>query len=331
MKNTALFLAALTASVATAHAQSPRINPTVQNPYGAPGSPAAVTPSAVNPAPAQPDAAPAVIPQPTSAAPTPINAIKNCVPLMMPQGVTREFNASVNVSAHLVFPLPIAWAHVATSAWTEDHHGNDLWVRPMQSTSLADTVGLTVAMTDGRRFDFTVKSVQTPTSSCYLVIPYPFIAPNAGAWTPEQLAQARQAAAEMQKKRAAQALAARRAEEQRHAAEEAAYQQRFETMKAQVMQQAEDRIKQFQMALHTNYFWPNHDLITAVYDDGQTTYVRVARTGFGVPVINGKHEGQSVALQYDYDDLTGVYVIPGLFDKLTVTLGTNQIKVERRG
>jgi hypothetical protein len=135
----------------------------------------------------------------------------------------------------------------------------------------------------------------------------------------------------MQKKRAAQALAARRAEEQRHAAEEAAYQQRFETMKAQVMQQAEDRIKQFQMALHTNYVWPNHDLITAVYDDGQTTYVRVARTGFGVPVINGKHEGQSVALQYDYDDLTGVYVIPGLFDKLTVTLGTNQIKVERRG
>ncbi|KXV49661.1 hypothetical protein AD945_03780 [Gluconobacter albidus] len=331
MKNTALFLAALTASVATAHAQSPRINPTVQNPYGSSAAPASSTPSAVNPAPAQAEASPVVIPQTNGAAPTPVNAIKNCVPLMMPQGVTREFNASVNVSAHLVFPLPIAWAHVATSAWTEDHHGNDLWVRPMQSTSLADTVGLTVAMTDGRRFDFTVKSVQTPTSSCYLVIPYPFIAPNAGSWTPEQLAQARQAAAEMQRKRVAQAAAARRAEAQHHAEEEAAYQQRFDAMKAQVMQQAEDRIKQFQMALHTNYYWPNHDLITAVYDDGQTTYVRVARTGFGVPVINGKHEGQSVALQYDYDDLTGVYIIPGLFDKLTVTLGTNQIKVERRG
>lgn len=323
MKNTALILAALTATVGTAHAQSPRINPTVTNPY---------VPSATNPAPAMPSStpAPSVSQQPSNAIPA-MTAVKNCVPLMMPQGVTREFNASVNVSAHLVFPLPIAWAHVATSAWTEDHHGNDLWVRPMQSTSLADTVGLTVAMQDGRRFDFTVKSVQTPTSSCYLVIPYPFLAPNAGSLTPEQLVEARQAAADMRRRQVAQAAAARRAEDQRHAQEEAAYQQRFDSMKAQVMQQAEDRIKQFQMALHTNYDWPDHNLITAVYDDGQTTYVRVARTGFGVPVINGKHEGQSVALQYDYDDLTGVYVIPGLFDKLSVTLGTNKIMVDRKG
>ncbi|WP_258367841.1 TrbG/VirB9 family P-type conjugative transfer protein [Komagataeibacter oboediens] len=248
----------------------------------------------------------------------------------MPQGITREFNASVNVSAHLIFPLPLAHAMISTKLWTEEHHGNDLWVRPNQDTHMADKVGLSVSMVDGRRYDFTVQSVPNSTP-CYLVVPYPFLSPNASSLTPEQLAQAQQAAEEARKQKAAAAAAWRASEAKRHADEQAAYQKQFDAMRSQVIQQAEDRIKQFQHSLHTAYTWKNHRLIPSVYDDGETTYVRVYQSGYGVPVITGSHDGQDVAVQSDYDDMTGIYVIPGLYDRINVRLGTNRIRIVRGG
>ncbi|MBS1017105.1 TrbG/VirB9 family P-type conjugative transfer protein [Acetobacter persici] len=326
MKKSLIATTAIFFGIVSANAQTPSV---VRNPVEPPAS--FVRSPEASPAPAGATSGPMSPSAPAVPHDGPLlSTVKACTPLVSPQGVTRSFNASVNVAAHLIFPLPVASAHVSTTVWTEDHHGNSLWIRPTQASHIADTVGLTVTMTDGRQFDYTVKSVAEPTN-CYLVVPFPFVSPNASSLTPEQLAQAQKAAQQAQARRNAQIRAAAQAEAKRKADEAAAYQAQFNAMKQQMMAQAEDRIKQFQMAIHTDYKWPNHDLVTAVYDDGETTYIRVAKTGFGTPVLTGTHDGKEVALEYDYDDLTGVYVVSGLYDKVLAILGTNRVLIKRKG
>lgn len=326
MKKYLIASTVLALSVSTAGAQTASV---VRNPTAGPSS--VVRASEAPPAPVSVPSGPMSPSAPAVPHDSPIlSAVKSCTPLVSPQGVTRSFNASVNVAAHLIFPLPIANAHVSTTLWTEDHHANSLWIRPKQATHIADTVGLTVTMTDGRQFDYTVKSVAEPTN-CYLVVPFPFVSPNASSLTPEQMAQAQQAARVAQQRRNAQLRIAAEAEAKRKADEAAAYQAQFSAMKQQVMAQAEDRIKQFQMSIHTDYEWGNHDLIPSVYDDGETTYIRASKTGYGTPILTGKHDGKAVALEFEYDDLTGVYVITGLYDKIDAVLGSNHVLIKRKG
>lgn len=107
-------------------------------------------------------------------------------------------------------------------------------------------------------------------------------------------------------------------------------------MRRQVEQQARDRIKEFQSSISTRYKWAGDNaddryLVSAVYDDGRFTYVRVSTSAFGLPSLSGLLDGKDTIVQYDYDDLTGVYTIQGLFDRLRLKLGTHAVNIKREG
>lgn len=112
---------------------------------------------------------------------------------------------------------------------------------------------------------------------------------------------------------------------------------RIARLRSQISQQATDKIKTFQYSLYTKYELHGEDshddqrLVSAVYDDGRFTYVRISTTAFGLPILTGLIGGDDAALQYEYDDLTGTMIVHGLFDHIRVKLGTHLIDVDRQG
>lgn len=102
-----------------------------------------------------------------------------------------------------------------------------------------------------------------------------------------------------------------------------------------VERQASDVIRHFQMSIHTGYEWsePANDrvIVDSVYDDGRFTYVRVLSGGFGAPAVFGVNaDDDAYVVDYNYDDLTGVYRLNGLYDAMRVKLDDKKIDIVRR-
>lgn len=264
-------------------------------------------------------------------------SVTACRPMIVPFGTRGTIDANVNVATRLQFPVTVRRVEVSTPAlWDATYAEHSAWVRPKTTVSVAGQTGLTVFLENGRTFDFLVNASPTVPPSCVIVVeppqpaaqPAPAPAPQQPPRAPEEVAGNREAAA---RARAASAAAARR-----RASEDARLAERFAAMRRQVEQQAMDRIKQFQHSIDTNYEWgrggrDERHLVQAVYDDGRFTYVRIKTDAFGVPAVTGRVNGADTLLQYTYDDLTGVFTIQGLFDRLSLSLGTHSIPIKRRG
>ena len=110
---------------------------------------------------------------------------------------------------------------------------------------------------------------------------------------------------------------------------------RYTAISEQARLQAGDAIEAFKYTVHTAYDWqysqvPSQIVVDSVYDDGRRTYVRIANDAFGVPAVIGTNRRGSVALNYRYNDLTGVYEIQGLFHSLELRFPDEKIVIERK-
>ena len=246
--------------------------------------------------------------------------------------------ANVNVATRLQFPATVAKDEVSTpDLWDGSYSGSSVWIRPKTIIREADRTGLTVFLDNGHSYDFLVAAAPGVPQSCILIVDYPTVtptppvasAPAAPTRSPEEIEAARQAAN-------ARASAARAARARASAQQQAALTAKFDQMRRQMEQQANDRIKQFQYSIDTQYAWDgvtrdDQLLVNAVYDDGRFTYVRVTTTAFGLPALSGRLDGKDALLEFDFDDLTGVFTVQGLYDKLRLKLGTHVINIVRKG
>jgi hypothetical protein len=110
---------------------------------------------------------------------------------------------------------------------------------------------------------------------------------------------------------------------------------RYTAISEQARLQAGDAIEAFKYTVHTAYDWeysevPPQIVVDSVYDDGRRTYVRIANDAFGVPAVIGTNRRGSIALNYRYNDLTGVYEIQGLFHSLELRFPDEKIVIERK-
>lgn len=331
MKHVLLVSALVAASTAAAFAQSDQPGGGV--PPGGQGT------AATDAAPQAPTGTGRI---PGAPAPSGQASVSACRPMIVPFGTRGTIEANVNVSTRLQFPGTVRRVEVSTPAlWDATYAEHSAWVRPKTTVALAGQTGLSVFLENGRTYDFLVNASPTVPASCVLVVepPKPVAAQSAPAAAPQQVPRTPEEAAGAAGDReaaAARARAASAAATRRRASEDARLAERFAAMRRQVEQQAMDRIKQFQHSIDTNYTWGrsgrgDRHLVQAVYDDGRFTYVRIKTDAFGVPAITGRVNGSDTLLQYTYDDLTGVFTIQGLFDKLNLSLGTHSIPIERGG
>jgi hypothetical protein len=314
----------LTAAIPAAYAQS--IPQEGGRQEGQPPSNAEATPPGPLNAPGRPITTPSTVPSVTA-----------CRPMMVPFGTRGTIEANINVSTRLQFPATVTRVTVSTpNLWDSTFAEHSAWVRPKTNLAPAGQTGLTVFLANGRTYDFLVNASAVVPPSCVLIVepvqPQAQQAPTAPQppqRTPEEIAAAQAAAAARTRAAAAAAF-------QRRTTEDARLTDRFTAMRRQVEQQATDRIKQFQHSIDTNYRWTGSSraderLVNAVYDDGRFTYVRIVTDAFGVPALTGRVNGKDTLLQYTYDDLTGVFTVQGLYDRLSLSIGTHALDIRRRG
>ena len=252
---------------------------------------------------------------------------KACRRLVMIPNVEETVDSNILLGVHLQFPSKVKTLQLSSGPhlWEGQHEDNSVWVRPKEDNATVDKVKLTVFLEDGRNYDFTVRQVaQVKGASCVVITDPP----------PSHDALADRKAQEV----AAQDAATIQALNNRLRDQETRQRQIIDQLRSQIEQQAQDRIKSFQYAINTKYRWDvtngsedTRHLIDSVYDDGRFTYIRISTTAFGLPSITGKLNGNDAIIRKQYDDLTGVYTITGLFDQLQVSLGSYAVLIQRQG
>jgi len=258
----------------------------------------------------------------------PPTSLAACRAILLPPGTRETVQANVNVGTRVQFPGTIKTFQVDTPGlWDASAKDDSLFIRPKTSDANAGSTGVSVFLVNGRKYDFVAQRVDEIPNRCVLVAEFPGD-PPADRPTGRPRGHRVQARPAAEAPDLSQALAG-----QQHAAN-----QQLAEMRRQIEGQARDRIKDFQYSINTRYAWAgsgrstdDQNLIDAVYDDGRFTYVRITTSAFGLPSVAGILDDKDVLVQYAYDDLTGVFAVQGLYDRLRVRLGNHQIDILRQG
>lgn len=254
----------------------------------------------------------------------PHGTLAACRVVLLPPGTRETIQANVNVGTRIQFPGEVKTFQVDTPGlWDGSAKDDSLFIRPKTTDPDAAATGVSVFLANGRKFDFVVERTDALPNRCVLVADFPPSPAAAHATDSKPRRPARLSS------RATAQLLARQQEQ---------FDQQLAEMRRQIESQARDRIKAFQYAINTRYAWagnPNspdeRELISAVYDDGRFTYVRIATSAFGLPSLAASLNDKDVLVHYTYDDLTGVFTVQGLYDRLRVRLGSHQIDITRQG
>jgi len=255
----------------------------------------------------------------------PSTTLAACRVVLLPPGTRETIQAAVTVGTRIQFPGAIKTFQVDTPGlWDGTAKDDSLFIRPKTTEAAATTTGVSVFLANGRKYDFVVERSEALPNRCVLVTDYP------GGTAAE--------ASPTHRLRRAAEPAPAPVPTELLAHQQAQYAEQLAEMRRQVEAQARDRIKAFQYAINTRYAWAGseatpdeRELVSAVYDDGRFTYVRIATSAFGLPSLSARLDDQDVLVQYSYDDLTGVFTVQGLFDRLKVRLGGHQIDIQRQG
>lgn len=264
------------------------------------------------------DAPPASTNPPVEAA-----SLAACRAILLPPGTRETVQAHINVGTRIQFPATIKTFQVDTPGlWDVSAKDDSLFVRPKTGDINAAATGISVFLITGRKYDFVARRSEDIPHRCVLVAALPGD-PSASSALASVKATRPQSLRPVMKPSNDSLMVAG---------------QQVAEMRRQMEAQARDRIKEFQYAINTRYAWAGggksadaQNLIDAVYDDGRFTYVRITTSAFGLPAVAGILGDKDVLLQYSYDDLTGVFTVQGLYDRLRVRLGNHQIDILRQG
>jgi len=267
-----------------------------------------------------------------------------CLPITIDLGKTYTVSASKQIATRVRFLEPIQLYLVsAPTLWDVQFADNHLWIRPLSDAAPGAKTGITVVLESGEEFDFTATKDNNPPTQCYYVLDRAnrLKGVQSGLDDGSEVGKLKEAYRNATTEAETAAAQARAAAVTRPAptisASASQAQVRFEAEKIAggIEKQASDVIRHFQMSIHTGYEWNeainDRVVVDSVYDDGRFTYVRVNSGGFGAPAVFGVNkDDDAYVVDYNYDDLTGVYRLNGLYDAMRVRLDDKKIDIVRR-
>lgn len=253
---------------------------------------------------------------------------RDCRLVVYNQGASYEIISSPTAAAHLKFPVPVKLVNLTNpQLWDETHDETDVWIRGKTLEPIGATSGNTIKLVDGTTVNLVVKN-RSQSGLCYQFIPENQVrtALNVSdelVVQKEQLEVATKAA-----------LDERRSYVARGEQLETAYRNALAKAQNQLALQANDAIESFKQKIHTAYDvgrTPGSPFtVTAAYDDGLFTYIRINTTNFGAPSVTKLKGGKNLMVDYSFNDMSGVYTIPGLHNELAVTLDDAMIVIKRK-
>ncbi|MCZ4283085.1 TrbG/VirB9 family P-type conjugative transfer protein [Kiloniella laminariae] len=255
-----------------------------------------------------------------------------CKTLLVQQGERHEIVSHGSVGTRIRFPANIetAISSLPDTAWNFENKGPNLWLRPKFDGDLAketSQIGATVVLETGEEYDFIINTTPDTDISCYFVVDEQTALANL------RLEKERREVASLR-----YGLNERMRElDEREAYMQDEYAISLAEAKRQIESQANDAIEAFKYQVNTAYTWnpvegqPSHTKISSVYDDGTFTYIRVSGIGFGLPIITARSGEKDYTVQYRFNDLTGVFQLNGLFDRLHVKIDESAIEIGRNG
>ncbi|TSD87027.1 hypothetical protein FFK22_019240 [Mycobacterium sp. KBS0706] len=257
-----------------------------------------------------------------------------CGTLNVDADLRITLSAHPQVATRVNFPSPIAdVSNSAPSLWddfTAPTGETSLWVRPKTTTIAGSTAGVSVLTQDGRSYDFVFEiSPDVPATSCWAVAD---TRPIRGAADRLQELETERVALSNERRR----LQIEREDQRRRTA--ALNRQQQATISAlsdTAAKQARDAISAFKYSVNTSYSWgyskvPPPFEISAAFDDGRNTYVRILSDAAGAPAVVAIQGDETMALNYAYDDLTGVYTIQGLHERIELRFAGILARVDRK-
>jgi hypothetical protein len=266
---------------------------------------------------------------PTIAAPR----YEDCGELIVDQATRISLPANQKAAVRIEFPQNLkSLANSTPELWdavSQESGDRYLWARPKTATKTGDTTSVTAVGLDGRTYDFLFQAVKdTPPTTCWAVVDNRPSQPVVDAQRALDSERARTA----EERNRLAALMATIADKDRQATEQR--KDIYRAINDQAQEQARDAIDAFKYTVYTAYDWSYSDdkptvQVSAVYDDGRSTFIRIANDAFGLPVVVAINGEKPQVLTYEYDDLTGVYRLHGLHRQLELRFGNSKIVVRR--
>ncbi|MDR6293811.1 hypothetical protein E9232_006364 [Inquilinus ginsengisoli] len=273
--------------------------------------------------------------QPAAAAKATTPTYTSCGVLDVGGQLRITLPAHPQVATRLVFPSPIAdQSNSAPTLWDDfpnpTGQSTALWVRPKTTTIAGSTVGVSVVTVDGRSYDFVFTNSDTvPETTCWTIADS---RPNPGAADRLQALENERLALTNERRR----LEIEREDQRRRTAQLNRQQQAtINALSTTAAKQARDAITAFKYSVNTAYAWSYSETpppfeISAAYDDGRNTYVRILSDAFTAPAVVGIEGDQTMALNYSYNDLTGVYEIQGLHRRIELRFAGILARIDRK-
>ncbi len=270
---------------------------------------------------------------PASAKPTdPVYAA--CGTLDVASDLRITLAAHPQVATRVNFPSPIAdVSNSAPSLWddfTAPTGARSLWVRPKTTTIAGSTAGVSVLTQDGRSYDFVFDIAgDGPPTTCWSVADTRTIPGTADRL---QELESERVALTNERRR----LQIEREDQRKRTADLNRQQQAtISALSDTASKQARDAISAFKHSVNTSYSWGYSKLpppfeISAAFDDGRNTYVRILSDAAGAPAVVAIQGDETMALNYSYDDLTGVYTIQGLHERIELRFAGILARVDRK-
>ena len=253
---------------------------------------------------------------------------ETCELVVYNSGATYTVASSVNVAAHLKFPknIDVINTSLSTKLWNITHDGSDLWVRGLDTETAAARVGVTVKFEDETTVTLIVENHVAP-PPCYRFWHEGAVRTALGA--SEELERAMKAAEEQK----AAALDAQRQYLKKAVELNETYKQALERAQLQLELSTNDAIEDFKERIYTAYAIEatssNDFHVTAAYDDGIFTYIRIDSQAFGVPALSKRRGEETLIVDHSFNDLNNVYSVPGLHRELALELEGQTVIIRR--
>lgn len=253
-----------------------------------------------------------------------VSLAESCQKIEHHVGQQQTVYASLNHYTHIILPknlLPNTKPLVGNpDLWTAEHAGPHIWIKPKSALKPGKSTSVSVVDSDKNSYDFTVKRILGVDIPCYeLVVANQTIndlktalsTNNGGSGVSND------------------AISIALNEQKQRLSEKFTNERKDAVIRA---------LRAYRFHIYTRYRWEHideddafigNDLISDVYDDGRFTYIRVHRDNKGLMTIKAKLNGQSEIVDFDFDPVSKIYTVSGIYPKFTLQYADTTLDVMR--
>jgi type IV secretory pathway VirB9-like protein len=248
---------------------------------------------------------------------TPAVATANkCEVIRWTAGDVSTVYASRWKASHIILPEKNLDVIVGNSdLWDVSYVENHVWIKPNSSEWQGAETTISYVSQSNQSYEFLVKRANSKADKpiCYTIEPRNGLI-NQSAWRDYTTTRRSDQVAAM-----AQSVARKQ----------------VASSTRQIVEQTQDALRRYRMSIYTDYDVETSKAaginVTAVYDDGRFTFIRLADDAPGLVAVYGEVDGKEELLEYKYDAPTKVFQVSGIFPTLKMRSDKAEIRIARKG